>query len=153
MALLDHKIPPPIVGVVIASAMWAVSQSGANFVLSDWLKYSVVIGLIVIGLCFELAGVLAFRKQRTTVNPLRPERASAMVSHGIYRMTRNPMYVGMACMLLGLAVYLSVLVSFVGPVVFVAYITQFQIKAEERVLKRLFGTDYEQYCSHVRRWL
>jgi protein-S-isoprenylcysteine O-methyltransferase Ste14 len=153
MALLDHKIPPPIIGGLIAAAMWVCATVGPHLILNEPFKYTLIISLVLIGLAFELAGVLAFRAHRTTVNPMRPERTRSVVTSGVYQISRNPMYVGMSCMLLGLAVYLSSLLSAFGPVMFVCYITHFQIKPEERVLTRLFGDDYLQYLEKVRRWV
>jgi protein-S-isoprenylcysteine O-methyltransferase Ste14 len=153
MALLDHKTPPPIIGGMIAAAMWASATVGPHLIVTEWFKYTLIISLVLIGLAFELAGVLAFRAHRTTVNPMRPERTRSVVTSGVYQISRNPMYVGMSCMLLGLAVYLASLVSAFGPVAFVCYITQFQIKPEEHVLASIFGDDYLQYLEKVRRWV
>lgn len=108
--------------------------------------------LAVTGIGFDLAGIVAFRRARTTVNPLRPEKASTLVTDGVYGITRNPMYVGMACLLLAWACWLAGAWTFAGPVLFVAYITRFQIVPEERVLRERFG-DYAAYSSRVRRWL
>jgi protein-S-isoprenylcysteine O-methyltransferase Ste14 len=153
MALLDHKIPPPIVGGMIAAAMWASATVGPHLIVNEWFKYTLTISFILIGLAFELVGVLAFRAHRTTVNPMRPERTRSLVTSGVYQISRNPMYVGMSFMLLGLAVYLASTVSAFGPVAFVCYITQFQIKPEERVLASIFGDDYLRYLATVKRWL
>jgi len=107
----------------------------------------------VAGAAFDLSGLLAFRASRTTINPLQPQRASALVVGGVYRFTRNPMYVGMALFLLAWAVYLSAVLPFLGPLLFALYITRFQIQPEERVLKALFGAGYLAYAARVRRWL
>jgi protein-S-isoprenylcysteine O-methyltransferase Ste14 len=158
MAFIDLKIPPPALGVFIAAGMWGIARNGAFsfttfFELNIGIKYFLTIALFFLGLALELAGVLAFRQSKTTVNPLKPERTAAVVNHGIYRFTRNPMYLGMVCMLLALAVYLGLWLCFAGPVAFVIYITNFQIKPEERVLERLFGAPYIDYCKRIRRWL
>ena len=100
-----------------------------------------------------MSGILAFRASRTTINPLKPERSSSLVVGGIYRITRNPMYVGMAFLLLAWAVHLSAWLSFTGILAFVLYITRFQIRPEERALQRIFGEAFNAYCARVRRWL
>lgn len=133
--------------------MWGLSALGPEVPLASMLKYVLLVALVVVGIAFDLLGLLAFRSARTTVNPLKPERASSMVTGGVYRVTRNPMYLGMAVLLVAWAVYLSRLLPFVGPVVFVLYITRFQIEAEERALRGLFGEEYSSYASRVRRWL
>lgn len=105
------------------------------------------------GACFDWRAGRAFRKAHTTINPLRPDRAAAVVTMGVYRVTRNPMYLGLVLILLGLALYLASPWAVLGPPVFVAYITRYQIQPEERVLAARFGTPYTDYCAQVRRWL
>ena len=153
MPSLEHKIPPPVVGALVAAAMWSVSALGPQFPIATGPKYAAVAILAVAGVAFDLLGLLAFRAFRTTVNPLKPERASAMVTSGVYRVSRNPMYVGMVLLLLAWAVNLSALLPFAGPPIFVLYITRFQIQSEERVLKGIFGEEYSAYAARVRRWL
>jgi len=153
MPSLEHKIPPPVVGALVAAAMWSVSALGPQFPIATGPKYAAVAILAVAGVAFDLLGLLAFRAFRTTVNPLKPERASAMVTSGVYRVSRNPMYVGMVLLLLAWAVYLSALLPFAGPPIFVLYITRFQIQSEERVLRGIFGEEYSAYAARVRRWL
>ena len=153
MPSLEHKIPPPVVGALVAAAMWSVSALGPQFPIATGPKYAAVAILAVAGVAFDLLGLLAFRAFRTTVNPLKPERASAMVTSGVYRVSRNPMYVGMVLLLLAWAVNLSALLPFAGPPIFVLYITRFQIQSEERLLKGIFGEEYSAYAARVRRWL
>jgi len=153
MPSLDHKIPPPIVGALVAAAMWAISGLGPQLSIAPGPRHAAVVILIVSGVAFDLLGLLAFRASQTTVNPLKPERASTLVTGGIYRLSRNPMYVGMGLLLLALAIYLSALLPFAGPIIFVLYITRFQIQPEERVLESMFGQEYQAYAARVRRWL
>ncbi len=98
-------------------------------------------------------GLAAFRASRTTINPLKLDHASALVTGGVYRVTRNPMYVGVMLLLLAWGIYLSSLLSLAGLPVFVMYITRFQIQPEERVLRNIFGEKYSSYEKRVRRWL
>lgn len=109
--------------------------------------------MAIAGVAFDLLGLLAFRAARTTTNPFKPERASALVTGGVYRVTRNPMYVGLALLLSAWAIWLSALLPWAGPVLFVLYITRFQIRPEERVLRDIFGDAYSRYADRVRRWL
>lgn len=153
MAWLEHRIPPPIVGALTGLAMWGAAPLGPGWALPDALRLGLVALLVALGLAFDLAGLLAFRASRTTVNPLSPQKASALVTGGVYRVTRNPMYVGMACLLLAWALHLSAWLPVAGPALFVLYITRFQILPEERALQQLFGDAYTQYTSRVRRWL
>lgn len=105
------------------------------------------------GVCVALLGVASFRRARTTVNPLKPEKASALVMSGIYRYTRNPMYLGLLLALLGWAFFLSNALAFLSLPAFILYMNRFQIAPEERVLAARFGQEFAAYLSKVRRWL
>jgi protein-S-isoprenylcysteine O-methyltransferase Ste14 len=100
-----------------------------------------------------LAGIISFRRAQTTINPLKPAAATALVTSGVFRYTRNPMYLGMLIVLLGWAVFLSASAALVGVLAFAAYIQRFQIRPEERALAALFGKTFTDYQSTVRRWL
>jgi protein-S-isoprenylcysteine O-methyltransferase Ste14 len=153
MILLDNKVPPPVVALVLAPIMWGLSHLLPRIDAPTPLRIALTAVIACTGLAFSGAGSPAFKRARTTVNPLRPERASALVITGVYRFTRNPMYVGMMLGLLSWAVYLASPLSLLGPVAFIAYITRFQIRPEERVLSAKFGPAYEQYMATVRRWI
>jgi protein-S-isoprenylcysteine O-methyltransferase Ste14 len=109
--------------------------------------------IALLGGCISFSGILAFRRARTTVSPLQPERTSALVATGIYRFTRHPMYLGLLITLFAWSVFLLSPWSVVGPLMFVIYIDRFQIAPEERVLSAIFGPDYADYSARVRRWL
>jgi len=84
---------------------------------------------------------------------MRPEKASSLVSSGIYKLTRNPMYLGLLLVLLAWAVFLSNALPFIFLPAFIIYINQFQIGPEEIALSSAFGQEFEAYKSRVRRWL
>ena len=153
MKWLELRIPPPIVGLLVGLTMWFVADIGPVLPIGAAARYGVVAILAVIGVAFDLAGLFVFRASRTTINPLTPQRTSTLVTGGVYRITRNPMYLGLCFLLLAWAVYLSTVVAFVGPIVYVGYITRLQIIPEERVLNDLFGDQYVEYAARVRRWL
>lgn len=153
MRWLDHRIPPPLVGLATALLMWALGRLTPflHYPFSGHAFIGVAIGLA--GLFVNIAGVIEFRKARTTVNPLRPDAATALVRTGIFKHTRNPMYLGLLLMVSGFAVYLSNPVSVLGLPCFVAYMNRFQIRSEETALQTLFGSEFSEYQSTVRRWL
>jgi protein-S-isoprenylcysteine O-methyltransferase Ste14 len=105
------------------------------------------------GAAFALAGVLAFRRANTTVNPTKPEATSTIIASGVYGVSRNPMYVGLLFVLTGWAFFLSHALNFLFLPAFVAYMNRFQIAPEERALSALFGREYAIYMRSVRRWL
>lgn len=152
MRHFEHRIPPPVVALVLAALMWAVSGYGPALGIPSAARLPLAIVIALVGVTFDLLGLIAFRRSRTTINPLRPGNASALVTDGIYRVTRNPMYVGLALLLLAWAAYLDAAWALVGPVLFVAGITRFQIVPEERVLRARFAA-FDAYAARVRRWL
>jgi protein-S-isoprenylcysteine O-methyltransferase Ste14 len=153
MASLELKIPPPAVGLLVAGAMWWVSRYGVLDAVPTGWRIGVALVVAAIGVAFDVSGIIAFARAKTTVNPMKPENSAAVVSSGVYRITRNPMYVGMAFILLAWAVFLASPWALLGPLVFAAYITRFQIKPEERALAARFGAEFASYQAHVRRWL
>lgn len=150
---LEHKIPPPVVALIVAAAMWMNSISGPKLDLPFEARVGAALVIAAVGIVFDLLGFLAFRKARTTINPLKPQKTSALVTTGIYRFSRNPMYVGLACFLLAWTAFLAALWPLAGPILFVFYINRFQIEPEERLLAQRFGEDFKAYQARVRRWL
>jgi len=116
-------------------------------------RWVVVLAITAVGALVAFTGSIAFRRHKTTVNPLHPERATALVTSGIYQYSRNPMYLGMLLLLVAWGVWLANLASFVGPPLFVALINRIQIAPEEAALHSLFGESYGRYTRRVRRWL
>lgn len=153
MRALELKIPPPLVALIIAVTMWIARNVAPTLELSPATRIVAAGVVAVIGGYFSIAGTVAFRRARTTVNPLKPERASSLVTSGVYRITRNPMYVALALLLVAWGFYLSAPALLAGSALFVLYVTRFQIQPEERVLRRMFGNEYTSYTQRVRRWL
>ncbi|MEO5607379.1 MAG: isoprenylcysteine carboxylmethyltransferase family protein [Polaromonas sp.] len=153
MPQLELKIPPPLVAVMTAGAMYGVASLLPVLALSPSVRAVAALALAVVGASFDVAGLVAFRRAKTTVNPMAPHQSSSVVSTGVYRFTRNPMYLGLVFLLLAWAVYLSSAWALLGVPVFMAYITRFQIKPEENVLAARFGKSYADYRARVRRWL
>ena len=134
--------------------MWFIASSLPPLLplpVSAPLPVAVILALV--GVAIALSGVISFRRAQTTVNPLKPETSTALVTTGIYRITRNPMYLGMLAVLLAWAAYLSSAWALLGPVAFALYITRFQIIPEERALQSLFSTTFVEYTQRTRRWL
>jgi protein-S-isoprenylcysteine O-methyltransferase Ste14 len=153
MHALELKIPPPIVALLIAAAMWGVSLAAPAAPLPLNIRVVAAIAIALAGIAFSIAGVAAFRGAKTTLNPLKPGTTSALVTSGVYRFTRNPMYVGLALGLLGWALFLSSAWNLLGPLAFILYVTRYQIVPEERALSGIFGAAYSEYRARVRRWL
>jgi protein-S-isoprenylcysteine O-methyltransferase Ste14 len=150
---LELKIPPPIVALLLAGIMWGVSRLTPLTEVPAIPRYAATGTLAAIGIALAVSGVLTFRFAKTTILPDKPERASALVSTGVYRVSRNPMYLGLLLLLCAWAVWRSAPWGLLVPLAFFLYINRFQIVPEERVLSAKFGTDYKQYTARVRRWV
>lgn len=153
MKALENKIPPPVIGAVFAAAMWGFSFIGPAIKLNETAHAIAIIVLLFSGALFAITGILTFKRAATTLNPLKPETASSLVSSGVYQISRNPMYVGLALFLTAWGVYLSSAWAFIGLLGFVLYMNRFQITPEERALLEIFGSEFQSYQSRVRRWL
>ena len=148
---MNNKIPPPIVtlisGLIIffSRPLFPVFHSNLVNVFSAILLF---LGLLV----FFLA-VASFKKYKTTVNPLQPSKATHLVISGIFRFTRNPMYLGMALVLLSLSFKFNLLGGLVVTLLFIMFITKFQIIPEEEAMLDLFLDEFEIYKKNTRRWI
>ena len=153
MRLLELKIPPPLVALGSGALMWFASALVAPFAMPNVIRVSVALAVALIGISLDLTGLIAFVRAKTTINPLKPAATAALVTTGLYRVTRNPMYLGMLLVLFGWAVFLSNLAALLIAPLFALYITRFQIIPEERVLAEKFGVAFAAYKNSVRRWL
>jgi len=153
MKALELKIPPPVYALSIGLLMWFLNKyiPVAHFIDSPWNR--VGIAIIIVAGSFDLWSLLLFLKKHTTANPMKPENTTGLVTKGLYRYTRNPMYVGLLIILTGYAIWLGSLTPFLVLPLFYWLITEMQIKPEERVLIKKFGEDYQTYKNSVRRWL
>jgi len=152
-SMLNLKIPPPVVGLTIGLIIYLLGQFAPSlnfeFAMFKILAYL----LICIGILIEAWSVWLFFRARTTVNPLKPENSKALVATGMYKFTRNPMYLGLLLLLIGWTFWIGNPLGLPMLFVFVWYLTRFQIKPEERVLTELFGDQYIAYMRRVRRWV
>lgn len=153
MRALEHRIPPPLVAALFGLAMWALARVVPGLAVALPLRAGAATAMVLAGVFFCLAGLLSFRRARTTVNPLKPGQASTLVSSGIYRWSRNPMYVGFALFLLAWSAWLASPWTLLGVAGFVLTMNRLQIGPEERALAALFGDEFSRYCARVRRWL
>lgn len=153
LANLELKNPPLALAVQVGSVMFL-----SHYILPVWdvgplIGYSLGAVLVLAGLGFCGLGIAEFYRQGTTVDPRVPGTTSSLVCRGVYRVSRNPMYVGFALLLCAVAVFLRSPLTLLGVVFFIVYINRFQIVPEERILQQHFGEEYARYREKVRRWL
>ena len=150
---MELKVPPLLVALLTGALMWLVSRlvpaAGFRFPAGT----EIAIGCAASGVLIAVSGALTFRRAGTTINPMKPDKATSLVVSGIFAHTRNPMYLGLLLGLTGWSIYLSNAVAFLFLPAFVAYINRFQIVPEGRALAALFGQEFADYKSRVRPWL
>tara|TARA_B100000925_G_scaffold14633_1_gene10189 strand:- start:71 stop:517 length:447 start_codon:yes stop_codon:yes gene_type:complete len=148
---MDNKVPPPIVTFICGLAIY-FSKSFFN----EFFSYSnniISLFLLILGLVVFLSAVKSFRKQKTTVNPLEPKQASSLVTSGIFKFSRNPMYLGMLIILLSLSFKFNLIGGMTISLFFYIFITKFQIIPEEAAMNELFGNEFIDYSKKTRRWI
>lgn len=157
MGVMKPIIPPPVIGLVFAIAMWMLAKGASDLTG----RYTVILpgqawaaALIAgAGLAIDLVSIAAFFRRKTTVNPLTPSKTNALVIDGFYRFSRNPMYLGILMILTGWTLWLGNVLNIVLLGLFIWVINELQIKPEEKALREKFGAEYEAYCKRVRRWI
>lgn len=150
---IELRVPPVAVLLMTALLMAVIARAIPTAVLSIPFQTFLAGGFAFAGAAISSLGVLAFRRAGTTVNPLNPERSAALVRSGVYRLTRNPMYLGFLMLLIAWGVFLSNAIAFLFVPAFVVYLNRFQIEPEERALTSRFGQEFAAYNTRVRRWL
>jgi protein-S-isoprenylcysteine O-methyltransferase Ste14 len=153
MNALELRVPPPVLALCLALLMWFASSLVQPVVVSFGVRVGIALALVAIGQSISISGMVSFRRAKTTINPIKPSATSSLVTSGVYRYTRNPMYLGLLVTLIGWAVFLSNALALLAVPLFALYINRFQINPEERVLSSLFGAEYAAYKEKVRRWL
>lgn len=153
MKWLELKVPPVAVGLIIGFTMWLAARNlPAGRFDVDW-KNAAAAAIAAFAIAIGLSGVWAFRRRDTTVHPMRPDKATFLVREGVFRYTRNPMYLGLALLLVAWGLYLASAPALGLVPVFLVYMTVFQILPEERALRERFGGKYADYLASTRRWL
>lgn len=150
MNRLRNRVPPVLVAVLCGLLMWFGTVAD-EFSLTLWQLLLASVLLLLAGQSAWLR-CLGFRRASTAVNPLAPHQASSLLESGIYRYSRNPMYLGFVIALLALAVVVGSLYALLGVVAFSVYIHYLQILPEEQALQQRFGTSFRRYKQRFGRW-
>lgn len=149
MSALETRVPPPLVALVLGAIAWAIGGPALD------IPGRTVVAILAagLGLAIEIVAALAFVARRTTLLPWAPARTETLVTSGLFRFSRNPMYLGQALLLAAWVLYLGTWIAWLALPAYVLYMNRFQIGPEERILAAKFGADYESYRARVRRWI
>ena len=148
---MNNKIPPPIVTLFFGLCIFFSKSYFPDFnyqILNVLSVISILLGITILFLAVRL-----FNKQNTTVNPIKIEKASSLVVAGIFQYSGNPMYLGMLFVLVGLTFKFNLIGGIIFTLLFMLFITVFQIKPEEQIMSKLFGDEFNEYKKKVRMWL
>ena len=148
---MNNKIPPPLVTIFFGCCIYFSKDFFLTINTQVLTLLSYVLFLLGFGILFTAAR--SFKEHNTTINPIKIETASSLVVSGIFNYSRNPMYLGMALILLGLSLKFNLIGGLIFTALFILFITNFQIKPEEKAMQKIFGEEFLSYKNRVRRWL
>ncbi|MBR0826528.1 isoprenylcysteine carboxylmethyltransferase family protein [Bradyrhizobium manausense] len=146
------KLPPPI---------WTLIYILLSAALSWWLGWPKLpglplpplgIALVAIAFVSPVWAFILFRREDTEIEPTSPTNRKPVTS-GPYRFTRNPMYLGLVLLALGIAVWVGAWPMLIAPVAVFATANWVHIPFEEAKMRRQFGAAYDDYVTRVRRWV
>ena len=148
---MNNKIPPPIVTLVFGLAIYFSKPLFPDF--SNVILNVLSLLLIIVGPLTLISAARSFKVQETTINPINIDKATSLVVSGVFKYSRNPMYLGMVLILLAVSFKFNLIGGIVLTMLFAGYITKFQIIPEEIVMDKLFGDEFEKYKNKTRRWI
>jgi protein-S-isoprenylcysteine O-methyltransferase Ste14 len=146
-------VPPPLIALALAGVMWMSGRAFPAWRIASTVLAPVAFAIGTVAMLIFFAAAIQFLRHRTTINPVAPGRASTLITSGIYRLSRNPIYLADFLLLAAFAIWLGHPLALPFPFLFVWIMNRWQIAAEERALRGLFGDQYARYCASVRRWL
>ena len=145
------KLPPALIFIIFGGFMYALDVllpvGEFDFFGRLWL----IRLLLVLGMSIGGISLFQFMKAKTTIDPLAPPKSTRLVTNGVYKISRNPMYLALLLLLLAFGLWLGNVFNTLLAAGFVSYMNAFQIIPDEKALVKLFGEEYEQYCIQVRR--
>ena len=148
---MKTKIPPPILALVMVVLIYLSSF----FIESTTFNYQGSLSLLVLilGLACAIPSFKLFARYKTTISPLKPSDATALVTEGMYRYSRNPMYLGLLLLTIASTIWFGSWFGIIINILFIFLINFLQIIPEEEALLEIFGEEYEEYKKNVRRWI
>jgi len=148
---MKKRIPPPLIAMLCVLIIFLSKSIFPSFVFSYKLQLGIFVSTI--GFLLLIISIKSFIDSKTTINPLNLKKSTYLVTSGVFRFSRNPMYLGMLLFLLGTAIILNIIGGLIISILFIFYMNFFQIIPEEKALENLFGKNYRNYRKTVRRWI
>ena len=148
---MNNKIPPPIVTLAFGLMIYFSRNIFPD--INNIIFYVLSLFFIILGPFILISAVRSFKAEQTTINPININNASSLVISGVFKYSRNPMYLGMVFILLALSLRFNLVGGILFTSIFIMYITKFQIIPEEAAMKSIFGEDFNKYKNNTRRWI
>ena len=145
------KIPPPLLVLILVISNYFSSKKIDLILLPNQNLISFIIFLI--GMLILINPIFKFIKSKTTIDPIKFKKVNKLITSGIYKYSRNPMYLGLLMIVISTSIFCLNILSFTTPILFYFWINRFQIKREEIFLKEKFGKEYLFYMTKTRRWI
>ena len=145
------KIPPPLIVLTLIISIYFSSKKIDLINIPFQLEISFFI--LFVGILIFIYPVLQFIKSKTTVDPIKFKKVNKLVTSGVFKYSRNPMYLGMLMIVLSTSIFYLNIYSILTPFLFIFWINKFQIKREEAFLTEKFGKEYLSYKNKTKRWL
>jgi len=146
------KLPPPVICAFFGGLMYLLAKFLPVGDFNFFGRRSLMYGLVGLASVLSIVSILHFFKSKTSLDPMVPGKATKLVTKGLFRFSRNPMYLALLLALLAWGIWLGNAFNTLLAAGFVAYMNRFQIIPEEEALQQLFGKEYQDYCKRVRRW-
>ena len=148
---MKTKIPPPILALVMIVLIYLSSF----FIESTTFNYqgSLSVLVLILGLACAIPSFKLFARYKTTISPLKPSDTTVLVTEGMYRYSRNPMYLGLLLLTISSTIWFGTWFGIIINMLFIFLINFLQIIPEEEALLEIFGEEYEEYKKNVRRWI
>ena len=148
---MKTKIPPPIIALVMIAIIYLSSLIVEPITFGYQTLISILV--VVIGLAWAIPSFRLFAKYKTTISPFTPSETTALVTDGMYRYSRNPMYLGLVLLTIAATIFFGTWLGVVIVVAFIFLLNFLQILPEEKALLDIFGEEYVEYQKKVRRWI
>ena len=145
------KIPPPLLVVILVVSNYFSSKKIDLIHLPNQDFISILI--LLIGMLILINPIFKFIKSKTTIDPIKFKKVNKLITSGIYKYSRNPMYLGLLMIVISTSIFFLNILSITTPFLFYCWINRFQIKREEIFLTEKFGKEYLLYMTKTRRWI
>ena len=145
------KIPPPVLVLILVVSNYFSSEKIDPIYLPNQDLISIII--FFIGIFILINPIFKFIKSKTTIDPIKFKKVNKLITSGIYKYSRNPMYLGLLMIVISTSIFYLNIFSIITPILFVCWINIFQIRREEIFLTEKFGKEYLLYKTKTRRWI